>query len=129
MIYASHKDIPAKMRTIILEETMATRVSQVTLATCNKIVADYLEQEKENAALKVFSVTIIRNGVSFSKTYTSFEDTLVAIDREFGYTDSVPQKVIAIIRQADRVLRAYINGKLFVPSPKDKVNIIRRSLV
>ena len=122
MIYASHKAIPAPLRRVILEETMQTRVANVTLATCNQIIADYLEQQKENAQLRRFSVTIVRNGVTETRTYTDVEDALVAIDREMDY-EYVGGSFVAFIHQANRLIRAYANNAWHYPAAKDAVVI------
>lgn len=101
---------------------MQTRVTNVTLATCNQIIADYLEQQKENAALQKFSVTIIKNGVSETRTFNGVEDALVAVDREMGY-ELVGGRFVALIHQANRLIRAYANNAWHYPAAKDAIVI------
>jgi hypothetical protein len=123
--FSSHKEIPANYRHLILEETMATRIVNVSLATCNRIVADYQEQEKENEALRKFTITIVKNGVTKVSAFTNYQDALVSLDAEMEYCET-PRSITAVIQQADRVLRAYVKGKWYTPAAKDFVKITRR---
>lgn len=112
MIYKSYKEIPTRYRKVILDETQEQRVSSVPLDECNEIIAAYQEYEQENETLKNFEIISYINGREESCKYDNAELALVALDRVIGFDDE-KKDVIAVFKQAGKIVRAYIKGKYF----------------
>lgn len=110
MMYRDHKDIPAKYRRVILDEVIEKRVSKVPLSLCNEIIAEYLREEEELESLKNFEVIISKNGARRVQNFKDVESAFVAMDREIGY-DVHDNKIIAVLKQADRIIKAYVKGQ------------------
>jgi len=110
MKYKNHLDIPAKFRRIILDEVLEKRVSKVPLSVCNEIIAEYLREEQEMESLKDFEVIVSKNGAKREYKFKDAESAFVALDREIGY-DVRDTGMIAVLRQAGRIVRAYVNGE------------------
>lgn len=109
-MYRDHKEIPAKYRRIILDEVLEKRVAKVPLSTCNEIIAEYLREEEEMESLKDFEVIVSKNGAQRVQNFKDVESAFVALDREIGY-DIHDKGVVAVLKQADRVIKAYVKGK------------------
>ena len=61
-MFKDYKDIPAKYRRVILDETLEKRIKNIPLAECIEIVEDYIEFEKTNESLRNYEVLVSRNG-------------------------------------------------------------------
>lgn len=122
MLFSSHKQIPAKYRRIILEESLQTRVNNLTLETCNAIIEEYLKREEESSELKIFTVNILKDNQKRSYTFQSIEDVYVLIDKEMNF-ESISDSFCAIVYQADRMMKAFINKQWIYPKAKDYVKI------
>jgi hypothetical protein len=70
--------------------------------------------------LRHFSVQYKKGSVTKTFEYTSGQEALTALDQMIGYDDR-DLSVVAVLKQADRVIRGYFNGQWIVPAPKDAV--------
>ena len=120
MLYNDYNEIPANLRRVILDETLEKRINKVPLSLCNQIIDDYTRHEAEMETLRHFSVQYKKGSVTKVFEYTSGEDALVALDQLIGY-DEKDLSVVAVLKQADRVIRGYFNGQWILPAPKDAV--------
>lgn len=108
-MFKDHKDIPAKYRRVILDEVLEKRVSKVPLSVCNEIIEEYLREEQEMESLKDFEVIVSKNGARRVQNFKDIESAFVALDREIGY-DIQDKSVTAVLKQADRIIKAYVKG-------------------
>ena len=120
MLYNDYKEIPANYRRIVLDETLEKRINKVSLERCNQIIEDHLRHEAEMESLRHFSVQYKKGSVTKTFEYTSGQEALTALDQMIGYDDR-DLSVVAVLKQADRVIRGYFNGQWIVPAPKDAV--------
>jgi hypothetical protein len=120
MLYNDYKEIPANLRKVILEETLERRINKVSLTLCNQIIEDHLRHEEEMESLRHFSVQYKKGNTVKTFQYTSGQDALTALDQMIGFDERDPT-VVAILRQADRVVRGYFKGQWLIPAPKDAI--------
>lgn len=121
MMYRDYSEIPVDLRRVILEETDEKRVTHVPLALCNEIIEGYLQHEQELAYLRNFEVTFAKNGGKQQvMRFNSSDNALSALDELIGY-DEKDTNVVAVLKQADRVIRGYYKGRWFDPAPKDAI--------
>jgi|TARA_B110000908_G_C9812557_1_gene253610 hypothetical protein len=120
MLYNDYNEIPANLRRVILDETLEKRINKVPLSLCNRIIDDYERHEAEMETLRHFSVQYKKGSVTKTFEYTSGQEALTALDQMIGYDDR-DLSVVAVLKQADRVIRGYFNGQWIVPAPKDAV--------
>ena len=121
MMYCEYSEIPVDLRRVILEETDEKRVNNVSLALCNKIIESYLQEQEELSYLRNFEVAFAKNGgLTKVMKFNNSRDALCALDELIGY-DEKYTNVVAVLKQADRVIRGYYNGRWFEPAPKDAV--------
>jgi len=118
--FTDHKDIPLEYRRVILDETLLKRVSKVPLTECNEIIEDYLEFQESNAALQNYEV-IVNDGRKL--TFRDPDEALRALDAIIGIYPHKRTDIIAYLKQADRLIRAYIKGKWYSPKPRDYIEI------
>lgn len=118
--FTDHKDIPLEYRRVILDETLLKRVSKVPLTECNEIIEDYLEFQESNAALQNYEV-IVDDGRKLS--FRDPDEALRALDAIIGIYPHKRTDIIAYLKQADRLIRAYIKGKWYSPKPRDYIEI------
>ena len=109
-MYKDHKDIPAKYRRLILDEFLVKRVAKVPLSACNEFIQECIREETEMENLKNYEVIIIKNGAKREYKFKDSESAFVALDREIGY-DVHDSALVAVLKQADRIVRAYVKGK------------------
>jgi len=109
-MYKDHKDIPAKYRRLILDEFMVKRVSKVPLYDCNEFIQECIREETEMENLKNYEVIVFKNGAKREYKFKDSEQAFVALDREIGY-DVHDSALVAVLKQADRIVRAYVKGK------------------
>ena len=120
-MYRDYSEIPVDLRRVILEETDEKRVTHVPLALCNEIIEGYLQHEQELTYLRNFEVTFAKNGGKQQvMRFNSSDDALSALDELIGY-DEKDTNVVAVLKQADRVIRGYYKGRWFDPAPKDAI--------
>ena len=117
-MYKTHEEIPAKYRRVILDETGLKRVSKVSLEECNEIISDYIEFETTNESLRNYEVLVSKDGKKAKYVFVEPEDALRKLDEIVGYF-SKDQHVTAVLKQADRIVRAYVKGMWITPAPKD----------
>ena len=120
MLYNDYNEIPANLRRVILDETLEKRINKVPLSLCNRIIDDYERHEAEMETLRHFSVQYKKGSVTKTFEYTSGQEALTALDQMIGYDDR-HLSVVAVLKQADRVIRGYFNGQWILPAPKDAV--------
>jgi hypothetical protein len=120
MLYNDYNEIPANLRRVILDETLEKRINKVPLSLCNRIIDDHERHEAEMETLRHFSVQYKKGSVTKTFEYTSGQEALTALDQMIGYDDR-DLSVVAVLKQADRVIRGYFNGQWIVPAPKDDV--------
>jgi len=121
-MYNSHDEIPAKYRRVILDETLLKRVSKVSLEECNEIIADFIEFEESNKSLQKYEVIVSKAGRTAKYEFVEPDDALRKLDEVIGYFTK-DRKVQAILKQADRIIRGYVNGRWVHPAPKDKIMV------
>lgn len=117
-MYKKHEDIPAKYRRVILDETGLKRVSKVSLEECNEIITDYIEFETTNESLRNYEILVSKNGKKAKYVFVEPEEALRKLDEIVGYF-SKDRNVTAVLKQADRIVRAYVKGLWITPAPKD----------
>ena len=121
-MYNSHDEIPAKYRRVILDETLLKRVAKVSLEECNEIIADFIEFEESNKSLQKYEVIVSKNGRTAKYEFVEPDDALRKLDEVIGYFTK-DRNVKAILKQADRIIRGYVNGRWVHPAPKDKIMV------
>jgi len=125
-MYASHKEIPANYKKLIKEKTLEMRVKDVPLAVCNEIVREHLEQE-ENLFEEFtrFTIEAIKDGERIEMTASSVDDADDLMDEIIEHGDR--PDVTMVLRQNDRLIRGYINGRVIYPSSYEgKINVSKR---
>jgi len=125
-MYASHKEIPANYKKLIKEQTLEMRVKDVPLAVCNEIVREHLEQE-ENLFEEFtrFTIEAIKDGERIEMTASSVDDADDLMDEIIEHGDR--PDVTMVLRQNDRLIRGYINGRVIYPSSYEgKINVSKR---
>lgn len=126
--YINHKEIPLEHRRVILDETLLKRVSKVPIEECNEIIRSHLEFQKSNLALMHYEVHV-SDGRKLEFNYPDdLDDALVALDEVVGVYPNKRTDIIAYLKQADRIVRAYIKGKWYTPKHKDFIQIKPMSL-
>ena len=121
-MFKSHDEIPAKYRRVILDETLLKRVAKVPLEECNEIISDYLQFEESNESLRNYEVIVSKDGRIAKYEFSEPDDALRKLDEIIGYFTK-DRKVNAILKQADRIIRGYVNGRWVHPAPKDKIMV------
>ncbi len=121
-MFKSHDEIPAKYRRVILDETLLKRVAKVPLEECNEIISDYIQFEESNESLRNYEVIVSKNGRIAKYEFSEPDDALRKLDEIIGYFTK-DRKVNAILKQADRIIRGYVNGRWVHPAPKDKIMV------
>ena len=119
-MFKDYKDIPAKYRRVILDETLEKRIKNIPLAECIEIVEDYIEFEKTNESLKNYEIIVAKNGRSATYVFTDCDEAFRKLDEIIGYVDK-DKNILAILKQADRVIRGYVRGRWIQNPPKDKI--------
>jgi len=108
-MYKHHCEIPRPMRTVILQETGETRVTNVPLALCNEIAEELYEYEQTMAELLNFKLLVEINGVSTVYNLGSAKASLAKLDEvtEYGLNTN---GVCAVLFQSDKPIRAWSEG-------------------
>ena len=119
-MFVDHGSIPNKYRRVILDETLEKRVSHVPLAECIEIVEDYIEFEKTNESLRNYEIVVAKNGRSATYAFTDCDEAFRKLDEIIGYVDK-DKNMLAILKQADRIIRGYVRGRWIENPPKDKI--------
>ena len=121
-MFKSHDEIPAKYRRVILDETLLKSVAKVPLDECNEIISDYIQFEESNESLRNYEVIVSKDGRIAKYEFSEPDDALRKLDEIIGYFTK-DRKVNAILKQADRIIRGYVNGRWVHPAPKDKIMV------
>jgi hypothetical protein len=121
MMYCDYSEITADLRRVVLEETDEKRITDVPLALCNEIIESYLRHEKELTYLSDFEIEFVKDGDKQQvMKFNSSDAALCALDELIGY-DKKYTNVVAVLKQADRVIRGYYRGRWLEPAPKDAI--------
>lgn len=125
-MYASHKEIPANYKKLIKEQTLEMRVKDVPLAVCNEIVREYLEQEDTlYEEFTRFTIEAIKDGERIEMTASSVDDADDLMDEIIEHGDR--PDVTMVLRQNDRLIRGYINGRVIYPtSYEGKIDVRKK---
>lgn len=127
MRFKSHKDIPNKYRRVIIDETLTTRVSKISLAVCNEIIDKHIEEEEENETLKHYEVEWLKNGKKGKKVIEGRQNALIEVDRILEFGECKDPTVVIAVSQAKRLIQGYINCKWIYPEPRDKIRFVSRT--
>ena len=117
-MYNSHDEIPAIYRRVILDETGLKRVSKVALEECNEIISDYIEFETTCESLRNYEILVSKDGKKAKYVFVEPDEALRKLDEIVGHF-SKDRHVTAVLKQADRIVRAYVKGLWITPAPKD----------
>lgn len=121
-MFNNYKEIPAHYRRIILVETGYKRVKNVHLDLCNEIIEEHLQYEKECAELMSFELRFKKPGSpEVTEVYKTAKEAFSRLDFEMDYDIKTP--IIAYVKQADRIVRAIIGGKVYDGKPRGKVEV------
>lgn len=121
-MFKNYEEIPANYRRIILQETGYKRVKQVPLELCAEVISDHLQYEQDMKELMDFELIVQSQGNEVTEVFKTSKDAFVALDRAMDYDIRNPN-VNAVIRQAGRIVRAVINGKVFEGKPRGQVEV------
>lgn len=121
-MFKTYEEIPANYRRIILQETGYKRVKQVPLELCNEVITDHLQYQEDMKELMDFELRFKKPGCpEVRETYKTAQEAFVRLDREMNYDIKTP--IIAYVKQADRVVRAIVGGKVYEGKPRGKVEV------
>lgn len=110
-MYKHHCEIPRPMRTVILQETGETRVTNVPLALCNEIVEELYEYEQTMAELLNFKLLVEYNdGTMKVYRHDNVKGALAKLDELNGYLFKNESISSAVLFQADKPIRAWSEG-------------------
>ena len=125
-MYASHKEIPNHYKKLIMDQTLEMRVKDVPLAVCNEIVREHLEHEDTLfEEFTRFTIEAIKDGERIEMTASSVDDADDLMDEIIEHGDR--PDVTMVLRQNDRLIRGYINGRVIYPSSYEgKINVSKR---
>ena len=125
-MYASHKEIPANYKKLIKEQTLEFRVTDVPLAVCNEIIREHLEFDSNLfEEFTQFTIEAIKDGERIEMTASSVDDADDLMDEIIEHGDR--PDVTMVLRQNDRLIRGYINGRVIYPSSYEgKINVSKR---
>jgi tRNA(Ser,Leu) C12 N-acetylase TAN1 len=119
--YQFQKDIPAKLRRVILEETCVTQVKKLSLATCNEILARHHEEAQEDETLKSFEIEFHKNGKHGIRIAEGRQKALIEIDRILEFGENKDPDIVIAVRQAKRLINGYIKGEWFCANSIDSI--------
>ena len=121
-MFISYDEIPANYRRIILQESGYKRLKNVPIELCNEIIEDHLQYEKDMEELMNFEVHYQKPGSpEVSEVFKTSKEAFVALDRAMDYDITTP--IVAYIKQADRLVRAIINGKIYDGKPRGQIEV------
>ena len=114
-MYASYKEIPANYKKLIKEQTSEFRIKDVPLAICNEIIREHLEFDSNLfEELTLFTIEAIKDGKRIELSASSIDDADDMMDDLIEHGDR--PDVTMVLRQNDRLIRGYINGRVIYPS-------------
>lgn len=121
-MFNTYDDIPANYRRIILQETGYKRIKKVPMSLCIEVIEDHLQYEKDNEALMNFELRFKKPGCpEVNETYKTAKEAFARLDFEMDYDIKTP--IIAYVKQADRVVRAIVGGKVYEGKPRGKIEV------
>lgn len=119
-MYDKHSKIPVKFRKIILEETGEFRLKDVSLPVCNEIIQETIEFEKTSfEKYSKFQIEALKGGKRIIRSATSLKDAECIMDEIIEYGEQ--KNVIMVLRQGERLIRAYLKGEVIYPSDYETV--------
>lgn len=121
-MFNNYEEIPAHYRRIILVETGYKRIKRVPLELCIEIIEDHLEYEKECAELMNFELTFERDGATQVSVHKTAKEAFAKLDFEMDYNIFTPG-ITAVVKQADRIVRAIVGGKVYEGQPRGKIEV------
>jgi len=127
MSFQNHKDIPTKLRRVILDETLSKRVSKIPLHVCNEIISKHLEEEEENETLKSFQIEYLIDGKTGIIEVQGRQKALIEVDRLLDFGENKDPSVVIAVRQSKRLVQGYVNCQWLYPEPRDKIRFVSRS--
>lgn len=121
-MFNNYEEIPAHYRRIILVETGYKRIKKVPLELCIEVIEDHLAYEKECAELMNFELRFKKpGGPEINEVYKTAKEAFARLDFEMDYDIKTP--IIAYVKQADRIVRAIIGGKVYEGQPRGKIEV------
>jgi len=121
--YENHAEIPLEHRRVILDETLSKRVAKVPIAECNEIIREHLEFQKSCLALMNYEI-VVSDGRKFSFDWRyDLDDVLVQFDKIIGVYPNKRTDIIVCLKQANKIVKAYVKGMWYIPKPKDTLEI------
>lgn len=119
-MFNDYAEIPANYRRIILQESGYKRIKNVPIALCNEIIEDHVQYEKDMEELMNFEVRYKKPGSpEVNEVFKTSKEAFVALDRAMDYDLTTP--IVAYVKQADRLVRAIINGKVYEGKPRGQI--------
>ena len=121
-MFNTYDDIPANYRRIILQEIGYKRIKKVPMALCIEVIEEHLQYEKDNEALMNFELRFKKPGCpEVNETYKTAKEAFARLDFEMDYDIKTP--IIAYVKQADRVVRAIVGGKVYEGAQRGKIEV------
>jgi hypothetical protein len=121
-MFNTYDDIPANYRRIILQETGYKRIKNVHLDLCNEIIEDHLQYEKDMEELMNFELRFKKPGSpEVTEVFKTAKEAFARLDFEMDYDIKTP--IIAYVKQADRVVRAIVGGKVYEGVQRGKIEV------
>lgn len=121
-MFKNYEEIPANYRRIILQETGYKRVKQVPLELCVEVISDHLQYQQDMEELMNFELRYKKPDCEeVNEVFKTSKEAFVALDRAMDYDITTP--IIAYVKQADRVVRAIIGGKVYDGKPKGSIEV------
>ena len=121
-MFNNYDEIPAHYRRIILVETGYKRVKNVHLDLCNEIIEEHLQYEKDMEELMNFELRFKKPGSpEVTEVYKKAKEAFARLDFEMDYDIKTP--IVAYVKQADRIVRAVINGKVYEGVQRGKIEV------
>ena len=121
--YKNHKEIPLIHRRVILDETLLKRVAKVPIEECNEIIRDFLEFQQSKQALMNYEI-VVSDGRKFHFDYQhDLDDVFVQLDKIIGIYPNKRTDLIVCLKQAEKLVKAYVKGEWYTPKPKDFLEV------
>lgn len=121
-MFNDYSEIPAHYRRIILVETGYKRIKNVHLDLCSEIIADHLQYERDMEELMNFELRFKKPGFpEVTEVFKTAKEAFSRLDFEMDYDIKTP--IIAYVKQADRIVRAIVGGKVYEGQPRGKIEV------
>lgn len=125
-MYASHKEIPANYKKIILDETSELRIKDVPMSLCNEIIKEHKEFDANLfEEFTRFTIEAIKDGKRIEMKASSVDEADDLMDEIIEFGDR--KDVTMVLRQNNRLIRGYINGRVIYPnSYEGKIDVRKK---